>query len=202
METYWNRWWWQRHSTANTWTEITTKPTWTVHLEMAQLCSVSCISKPEGTQGIRCSCLWHAGVSTWGGWGQPTHQHPEVIQALPQGQDCIDRRWVHMCLSNIFTIKTRSWELLGKIKHQLFVHGQADCTPSSFYIRRLMRGWQKVESEKVGLKLNIQKMKIMASGPTTSWEIDGETVETDGNSVRLYFLGLQNHCRWWLQPRN
>ena len=49
----------------------------------------------------------------------------------------------------------------------------------------------KEESEKVGLKLNIQKTKIMASGPITSWEIDGETVET----VRL-FLGLQNHCRW------
>ena len=56
----------------------------------------------------------------------------------------------------------------------------------------------KEESEKVGLKLNIQKMKIMASDPITSWEIDGETVET----VRLYFWrgGLQNHCRWWLQP--
>ena len=51
----------------------------------------------------------------------------------------------------------------------------------------------KEESEKVGLKLNIQKTKIMASGPITSWEIDGETMET----VRdLYFLGLQNHCRW------
>ena len=56
----------------------------------------------------------------------------------------------------------------------------------------------KEESEKVGLKLNIQKTKIMASGPITSWEIDGETVET----VRLYFFGLQNHCRWWLQPWN
>ena len=56
----------------------------------------------------------------------------------------------------------------------------------------------KLESEKVGLKLNIQKTKIMASGPTTSWEIDGETVE----SVRLYFSGLQNHSRWWLQPWN
>ena len=54
----------------------------------------------------------------------------------------------------------------------------------------------KEESEKVGLKLNIQKTSIMASGPITSWEIDGET----GNSVRLYFWGLQNHCRWWLQP--
>ena len=51
----------------------------------------------------------------------------------------------------------------------------------------------KEESEKVGLKLNIQKTKIMASGPITSWEIDGETMET---VVRLYFFGLQNHCRW------
>ena len=50
----------------------------------------------------------------------------------------------------------------------------------------------KEESEKAGLQLNIQKMKIMASGPITSREIDGETVE----SVRLYFFGLQNHCRW------
>ena len=49
------------------------------------------------------------------------------------------------------------------------------------------------ESEKASLKLNIQKTKIMSSGPITSWQIDGETVE---NSVRLYFLGLQNHCRW------
>ena len=50
----------------------------------------------------------------------------------------------------------------------------------------------KEESEKHGLKLNIQKIKIMASGPITSWEIDGERMET----VRLYFLGFQNHCRW------
>ena len=49
----------------------------------------------------------------------------------------------------------------------------------------------KEESEKVGLKLNIQKTKIMASGPITSWQIDGETMET----VTDYFLGLQNHCR-------
>ena len=51
----------------------------------------------------------------------------------------------------------------------------------------LMKG--KEESEKVGLKLNIQKTEIMASGPITSWQIDGETVSN-------YFLGLQNHCRW------
>ena len=51
----------------------------------------------------------------------------------------------------------------------------------------------KVESEKVGSKLNIQKTKIMASGPITSWEIDGETVETVSDFI---FWGLQNHCRW------
>ena len=50
----------------------------------------------------------------------------------------------------------------------------------------------KEESETVGLKLNIQKTKIMASGPITSWQIEGET----GNNDRLYFGGLQNHCRW------
>ena len=50
----------------------------------------------------------------------------------------------------------------------------------------------KEESEKVGLKLNVQKTKIVASGPITSWEIDGETVET----VSDFISGLQNHCRW------
>ena len=50
----------------------------------------------------------------------------------------------------------------------------------------------KEESEKLGLKFNIKKTKIMASGPITSWQIDGETVE----KVTDYFFGLQNHCRW------
>ena len=61
--------------------------------------------------------------------------------------------------------------------------------------------WMKVkeESEEVGLKLNIQKTKIMASGPITLRQIDGETVETVSNFI---FWGLQNHCRWWLQPWN
>ena len=56
----------------------------------------------------------------------------------------------------------------------------------------------KEKSEKAGLKLKIQKTKIMASRPITSWQINGNS----GNSVRLYFFGLQNHCRWWLQPWN
>ena len=53
------------------------------------------------------------------------------------------------------------------------------------------------ESEKVGLKLNIHKTKIMASGPITSWQMDEETVETVSDFI---FGGLQNHCRWYLQP--
>ena len=55
----------------------------------------------------------------------------------------------------------------------------------------------KEESEKAGLKLNIQKTKIMASGPITSWQINGETMETVTDFI---FLGSKNHCRWWLQP--
>ena len=57
----------------------------------------------------------------------------------------------------------------------------------------------KEESEKVGLKFDIQKTKIMASCPVISWQIDGETVETVAEFI---FGGLQNHCRWWLQPWN
>ena len=55
----------------------------------------------------------------------------------------------------------------------------------------------KEKSEKVGLKLNIQKMKIMASGPITSWQIDGEKMETVRDFIYLLFW-LQNPCRWWL----
>ena len=57
----------------------------------------------------------------------------------------------------------------------------------------------KEESEKIGLKLNIQKTKIMASSPITSWQIDGETMETMGDFI---LGGFKNHCRWWLQPSN
>ena len=69
-----------------------------------------------------------------------------------------------------------------------------DTTPMAENEEKLKSLMMKVkeESEKVGLKLNIQKTKIMASGPITSSEIVGETVET----VRAYFWGLQNHCRW------
>ena len=58
---------------------------------------------------------------------------------------------------------------------------------------------EKEESEKAGLKLNIQKTKVMAFGPINTWQLE---LENNGNSDRIYFLGLQNHCEWWLQPWN
>ena len=57
----------------------------------------------------------------------------------------------------------------------------------------------KEESEKAGLKLNIQKTQIMVSGPITSWQIDGEKMEIVTDFILFW---LQNHCRWWLQPWN
>ena len=68
-----------------------------------------------------------------------------------------------------------------------------------FLVAQIVKNLKVKEgSEKAGLKLNIQKTKIAASGPITIWQLDGKTMEMD----RLYFLGLQNHCRWWLQPWN
>ena len=64
--------------------------------------------------------------------------------------------------------------------------------------RNYRASWWKWKSRKAGLELSIQKTKIMESSSITSWQIDGETLQTD----RLYFLQLQNHCRWWLDPWN
>ena len=77
--------------------------------------------------------------------------------------------------------------MLGEIS----ITSDMEMTESEEELKSLLMKVEE-ESEKVGLKLNIQKMKIMASGPITSWEIHGETVE----SVKLYFFRLQNHCRW------
>jgi len=108
------------------------------------------------------------------------------------------------------SMQSTSWETLGWKKHKLEsrLPGEISIT-SDIDDTTLMAESEeevksllikvKVESEKVGLNLNIQKTKIMASGPTTSWEIDGETVETVSDFI---FSGLQNHFRWWLQPWN
>ena len=103
------------------------------------------------------------------------------------------------------SMQSTSWEMLGWNKHKLesrllgeiSIASDMQMAESEGDLKRLLMK-VKEESEKVGLKLNIQKTKIMASSLITSWEIDGETVET----VSDYFWGLQNHCRLWLQPWN
>ena len=110
---------------------------------------------------------------------------------------------VYCHLAYLTYMQSTSHKMPGWLKHKLESRllGEISIT-SDIQMTPLL--WQKVkklksllmkvkeESEKVGLKLNIQKTKIMASGPITSWAIDGETVAD--------FSGLQNHCRWWLQP--
>ena len=101
--------------------------------------------------------------------------------------------------------QSTSCEMWGWMKHKLesrlleeiSITSDTQMTPGSE--EELKSLLMKEDSEKVGLKLNIQKTKIIVSGPITSWQIDGETV---GTSESLCFLGLQNHCRWWLQPWN
>ena len=78
-----------------------------------------------------------------------------------------------------------------KINNLRYTDDTTHMTESKEELKSLLMK-MKEESEKVGLKLNIQKTKIMASGPVTSWQTDGETVET----VSDYFFRLQNHCRW------
>ena len=107
-------------------------------------------------------------------------------------------------------MQSTSWETLDWKKHKLesrflgeiSITSDADDTTlmaeSEEELKSLLMK-VKVESEKTGLKLNIQKTKIMASGPTTSWEIDGETVETVSDFV---FLGSKITADWWLQPWN
>ena len=103
-------------------------------------------------------------------------------------------------------MQSTSWETLGWKKHKLEsrLPGEIPIT-SDMQMTTLMAENEelksllmkvKEESEKVGLKFNIQKTKIMASGSITLWQIDGETV------ADFYFWGLQDHCRWWLQPWN
>ena len=105
-------------------------------------------------------------------------------------------------------MQSTSWETLGLKKHKLelrllgetSINSGMQMSPSLWQkVKRNQKASFKEKNENVNLKFNIQKSKIMASGPITSWEIDGEIVETVSDFV---FFGLKNHCRWWFQPKN
>ena len=105
-------------------------------------------------------------------------------------------------------MQSTPWEMLDEAQAEIQISGRninlrcADDTTlmaeSEEELKSLLMK-VKEESEKVGLKLNIQKTKIMASGPITSWQIDRETMET---MTEFILGGSKNHCRWWLQPWN
>ena len=110
----------------------------------------------------------------------PKH-YPQLILDLQPLQH--DSPKYPYAVYNFLSVKKKKKKALGQL--------------TFFQLGLLMK--VKEESEKVGLKLNIQKMKIMTSGLITSWQIDGETVETVADFI---LGGAQNHCRWWLQPWN
>ena len=85
------------------------------------------------------------------------------------------------------------YKLESRLPGEISITSDMQMTPLSEEELKSLLMKVKEESEKGSLKLNFQKTKTMASGPITSWQIDGETVETVTN---FYFLGLQNHCRW------
>ena len=89
-------------------------------------------------------------------------------------------------------------EIAGRNSNNLRYADDTTLMAESEELKSLLRK-VKEESEKAGLKLNIQKTKIMVLGPITSWQIDGETVETVADFI---FGGLQNHSRWWVKPWN
>ena len=120
-------------------------------------------------------------------------------------QDCILSPWLFNFYAEYFMWNARLDEAQAGIKiarrninnlryaDDTILMAESEEEPKSLLMK------VKKESEKAGLKLNIQKTKVMASSPITSWQIDGETMET----VTDFILGgSQNHCRWWLQPWN
>ena len=118
-----------------------------------------------------------------------------------QGKEYAKAVYCH--LAYLTYVQSTSWETLGWKKHKLesrrnlnnlrYSDDTTLMAESEEELKSLLMQ-VKVESEKVGLKFNIQKTKIMASCPITLWEIDGETVETVSDFI---FGGVQNHCRWW-----
>ena len=107
----------------------------------------------------------------------------------------------------LISMQSTSWETVDWKKHKLESRLPGEISinldmqrhhlmaESEEELKSLLMNMRE-ESENVGLKLNIQKTMIVASGPITSWQIDGETV------ADFIFLGSKNHCRWWLQPWN
>ena len=151
---------------------------------------------------------WEYQITLPASWDKKQQLEPDMEQwtGSKLGKKYIKAVYCHPAY--LTYMQRTSWEMPSWMKHKLELRfpGETSITSDMQMIPHLAESEElksllmkvKEESEKCGLKLNIQKTKIMASGPITSWQIDGETMDSD----RLYFLGAQNHCRWWLQLWN
>ena len=113
---------------------------------------------------------------------------------------CLFNLYAEYIMRNAGLDEAKAWIKIARrnINNLRYADGTTLMAESEEELKSLL---MKVKGEwKVGLKLSIQKTKITASGPITSWEIDEETVETVSDFI--YLFCLQNHCRWWLQPWN
>ena len=150
--------------------------------------------------------------ASWETWGQVKKSQLELGMEQWTGSKVRKEyiKGVYYHPTHLTYMQSASWEMLGWVKHKLKSRLPGEISITSIcrwhhhYGRKRRRTKEPLdESErgewKFGLEFNIQKTKIMASGPITSWQIDGETVETVSDFI---FEGLQNHCRWWLQPWN
>ena len=126
-------------------------------------------------------------------WRIPWTEEPRGLQSIEsQSQTQLKQLSAHICMPAGLDEAQAGIKIARGNMNNLSYANDTTLMAKSEELKRLLRK-VKEESEKVGLKLNIQKTEIMASGPITSWQIDGETVET----VRNFILGgLQNHCRW------
>ena len=149
---------------------------------------------------------------SWEIWMQVRKQQLELAMEQQTGSK-LGKEYVKAVYyqpAYLTSVQSTSWEMMGWMKHKLEsrLPGEISITSDIRCHHPYGRKWRRTKEpldeserriEKVVLKLNIQKTKIMASSPITSWEVDGETLETVS---KLYFWGLQNHCRWWLLPCN
>ena len=127
--------------------------------------------------------------------GHGTTDWFQIGKAVRQGcilSPCLFNLYAEYIMRNTWLEEAQAGIKIGRIINNLRYADDTTLMAESEEELKSILMKVKEESEKVGLKPNIQKTKIMASGPITSWQIDGETLET----VRLYLFGLQNHCRW------
>ena len=135
-------------------------------------------------------------------WVKKQQLEPDMEQQTVStlGKECVKVVYCHP--ADLSYMQSTSYEMLGWMNHKLIAGrkiknlrqvGDTTLMAESEEELKSLLMRVKEESDKAGLKLNIQKTKIMASGTITSWQIEGEK---SGSSDRLYFLGLQNHCGW------